>query len=110
LLPILQNLGLQVIGETSYSIERDGYVVWIHDFEVDSKGIENWKINHSNLVMAFHHIWNGTVENDTLYQLILKAGLNVRQVTLIRAYMKFLRQVQLPYSLRYLEGNTDKLF
>ncbi|MBM3632999.1 MAG: NAD-glutamate dehydrogenase [Alphaproteobacteria bacterium] len=103
LLPILKNLGLQVIGETSYSLERDGFRVWIHDFEVDSKGIENWKMNHANLVQAFRHIWKETVENDTLYQLILKVGLNVRQVTLIRAYLKFLRQVQVPYSLLYLE-------
>lgn len=103
LLPILRNLGLQVIGETTYTLQRDGYLLWIHDFEVDSHGIENWKTNHSNLIRAFHQIWNGTAENDTLHQLILKAGLNVEQVTLMRAYLKFLRQVQLPYSLGYLE-------
>ncbi len=108
LLPILQNLGLQIIGETSYVLEKDGYPVWIHDFEVDSHDIENWKANHSNLMSAFHHIWNGTSENDTLHQLILKAGLNVRQVTLIRAYLKFLRQVQLPYSLGYLEETLSQ--
>lgn len=103
LLPILQNLGLQVIAETSYSLEKDGFRVWIHDFEVHSQGIENWKINHANIISAFHHIWNGTAENDTLHQLILKAGLNVSQITVVRAYLKFLRQVQLPYSLGYLE-------
>ncbi|MBM3468393.1 MAG: NAD-glutamate dehydrogenase [Alphaproteobacteria bacterium] len=103
LLPILQNLGFQVIGETTYSLERDGYLIWIHDFEVHAFGIENWKTNHNKIITAFHHIWNGTAENDVLYQLILKAGLNVRQVTLIRAYLKFLRQVQLPYSLAYLQ-------
>jgi glutamate dehydrogenase len=103
LLPILQNLGLQIVGETSYSLKKDGYTVWIHDFEINARGIENWKINHSNLISAFHHIWNGTAENDALHQLILKAGLSVHQVTLIRAYLKFLRQVQLPYSLAYVE-------
>jgi glutamate dehydrogenase len=103
LLPILQNLGLQVIGETSYLLEKDGYPVWIHDFEVNHQEAANWKTNHNNLIHAFHHIWNGTAENDVLHQLILKAGLNVRQVTLMRAYLKFLRQLQLPYSLGYLE-------
>lgn len=103
LLPILQNMGLQVIGETTYLLEKDGYSVWVHDFEVDHQHAENWKTNHNNLIRAFHHIWNGTAENDVLHQLILKAGLNVRQVTLMRAYLKFLRQLQLPYSLGYLE-------
>ena len=103
LLPILQNLSLQVIGETSYLLEKDGYSVWVHDFEVDHHKAENWKTNHNNLIHAFQHIWNGTAENDVLHQLILKAGLNVRQVTLMRAYLKFLKQLQLPYSLGYLE-------
>jgi len=103
LLPILQNLSLQVIGETSYLLEKEGYSVWIHDFEVNHHEAENWKTNHNNLVQAFQHIWNGTAENDVLHQLILKAGLNVRQVTLVRAYLKFLRQLQLPYSIGYLE-------
>lgn len=102
LLPILQNLGLQVIAETSYSLEKDGFIVWIHDFEVDSKGMDNWKVNHANIIKAFHHIWNGTAENDILYQLILKAGLNVSQIMVLRAYLKFLRQVQLPYSFVFL--------
>jgi len=103
LLPILQNLSLQVIGETSYVIDREGYPIWVHDFDIDYHEAENWKTNHGNLIRAFHHIWNGTAENDVLHQLILKAGLNVRQVTLMRAYLKFLRQLQLPYSLGYLE-------
>lgn len=102
LLPILQNLGLQVIGETTYSLEREGYPVWIHDFDVDPQGIENWKTNHHHLLDAFHHIWKGAVENDVLHQLTLKVGLTVRQVTLMRAYLKYLRQVQLPYSWGYL--------
>jgi glutamate dehydrogenase len=102
-LPILQNLGLLVIGETSYSIEKYGTQVFIHVFEIDSHGVENWKANHENLRSAFLHIWDGTVENDVMYQLILKAGLNVSQVTLMRAYLKFLRQVQVPYSIGYLE-------
>jgi glutamate dehydrogenase len=102
LLPVLQNLGLQVIAETSYTLEKDGYPVWIHDFEVDSMAIENWKVNHANIISAFHHIWNGTAENDILHQLIFKAGLNVAQITVVRSYLKFLRQVQLPYSFAFL--------
>lgn len=107
LLPILQNLGFKVIGETSYSLTKEECPIWIHDFEVfsltDSHGLENWKSNQENLISAFHHIWEGTVENDSLHQLILKAGFNVRQVTLMRAYLKFLWQVQLPYSLGYVK-------
>ena len=110
LLPILQNLGLQVIGETSYSLEKDGYMVWIHDFEIDSQDVDNWKINHANIINAFHYIWNGTAENDTLYQLILKSGLNVSQVTVLRAYLKFLRQVQLPYSFGFLAETLTHYF
>jgi glutamate dehydrogenase len=102
LLPILRNLGLPVIGETSYSLHKDGYTVWIHDFEVDAQDADNWKLNNHTLIRTFHHIWEGTAENDLLHQLILKAGLNMPQVTLIRAYLKFLRQTQFPYSIGYL--------
>lgn len=103
LLPILQNLGLQIVGETSYVLEKDGPSVWIHNFETEAKGLENWRASHNDLIQAFHYMWNGVVENDGLHQLILKAGLTVNQVVLMRAYLKFLKQAQLPYSFGYLE-------
>ena len=42
---------------------------------------------------AFAAVWSGAAESDGFNALVLHAGLNWRQVVLVRAYAKYLRQV-----------------
>jgi len=43
---------------------------------------------------------NGTIN---IFDVVLAAGLDAREVTVLRAYCKFLRQARIPFSQRYME-------
>ena len=49
-------------------------------------------------------IWYGRVEIDRFNELVMRAGLTWQQVVLLRAYAKYLRQANFPYSQSYIES------
>lgn len=51
---------------------------------------------------AFGHIWNGEAENDSFNRLVVSAGLNWREVVMLRAYAKYLRQATFTFSQAYI--------
>ncbi|HET7587818.1 MAG TPA: NAD-glutamate dehydrogenase, partial [Gammaproteobacteria bacterium] len=105
-LPMLENLGMNVISERPYQMElADGTLVWIQDFEMiyarhadinpdDVKGI---------FQDAFARIWSGETENDGFNKLVLGAELTWRETTVLRAYCKYLLQTGAPFSQAYME-------
>ncbi len=48
-------------------------------------------------------MWAGTLENDGLNRLVLGASLAWREIALLRAYAKYLRQTGIPFSQDYME-------
>lgn len=104
LLPILYNLGLKVTAETTYHVKSVEKNVYIHDFEVESDAADNWHKNAENLTHAFKEIWVENIENDGLNQLILKANLACKDITILRAYSRFLQQAKIPFSIGYVES------
>ncbi len=52
---------------------------------------------------AFGQVWRGEMENDGFNRLVLRAGLAAREVTILRAYCKYLRQARIPFSQAYME-------
>ncbi len=103
LLPLLNNFGLKVLSETTYLIDRAGVDYHIHDFEVEIDSWVNWQDHEVYLRPAFQRVYAGRIENDGFNQLILQAGLTVKQTNMLRAYVKFLLQAKLPYSQSYVE-------
>ena len=53
---------------------------------------------------AFAAAWRGEAEVDGFNELVLRAGLTWRQVVVLRAYAKYLRQAGSVFSQRYLES------
>lgn len=104
LLPILSNMGIKVLSETTYNVKISEQNIYIHDFDVSLKPDINWLSNIELFRHAFLEIWSGQMENDGFNQLVLTAGLDSRQVNTIRAYVKYLLQAQLPYSQAYVEN------
>ena len=51
----------------------------------------------------FARVWRGEAENDGFNQLVLRAGLNWRQVEVLRTYCKYLLQIGIPFSQAYME-------
>jgi glutamate dehydrogenase len=52
---------------------------------------------------AFLGMWTKTVEADHLNRLVLSAGLSAREISVLRAYARYLRQAGSTFSLAYVE-------
>ena len=107
-LPILENMGLWAIAELPFEIrpEREKESVWIHDFLLEipdmktAIDIDKIKVEFEK---AFAKTWYNEVENDGLNQLVLSAGTNWHELTIIRAYVRYLKQISFPFSQTYIE-------
>ncbi len=109
-LPMMENMGLRVISEHPYRLEVDApgqgkQVAFIQDFEVEAGRPEiNVDDFDESFEDAFGQIWRGNAENDGFNRLILAANLSWKQVSMLRAYCKYLLQVGVPFSQSYVEG------
>ena len=79
-LPMLERMGLKVIGEVPYEVhpKRASDAIWIHDFKMRHLGteeIDNTSELRTLFHEAFHEIWHGRMENDGFNGLVLSAGL-----------------------------------
>ncbi len=105
-LPMLEAMGVKVIAEVPHEIRlSDASPVWIHDFEVESP--DGAAIDLDGRRAAFEEamvqVWRGVAECDGFNRLVLWAGLDWRQVAVLRAYAKYLRQAGSTYSQSYIE-------
>ena len=58
---------------------------------------------HARFEEAFAHVWAGRMESDGFNRLVLAAGLDWRQVTVLLLYAKTMRQAGSAYSQAYME-------
>ena len=104
-LPMLENLGLRVISERPYRVRlRSDREVWVQDFEMlhrQDKLVPS-EVNEA-FQQAFEQAWSGITENDGFNGLILGAGLSSRQVSMLRAFCRYILQTGLPFSQSYME-------
>lgn len=106
IMPMLENMGLNVIGETPFKIKPVGGVNrWISDFEmVHSSGEKlNLKSLKTKFQEAFREVWLGQAENDGFNRLVLSASLDWREIALLRAYAKYNWQIGSSFSQHYVE-------
>lgn len=106
-IPVLENLGMRVVGEHPYSVKRtDGDQFWIHDFTLIYQGAEPVVLEEVQDVFqeAFANIWSGRAENDEFNQLVIGANLNWREVAMLRAYARYSQQIRFGFSQPYIAG------
>ena len=110
-LPLLENMGLRVMREHPYEMmlpgakEGAGQNIWIQEFEVEPNNTQALDVEtlREPFAQAFEAAWRGQVENDGFNKLVLAAGLTARQVSVLRAYCKYLLQTKLSFSQAYIE-------
>ena len=105
-LPVLENMGLRVMDEWPQEITLpDCHRIWINDFGVKPVHIDDVDVSQVKEIFqeAFSKIWSGEVENDGFNRLILAGQLTWREVSILRAYTKYLRQIGVPFSQAYVE-------
>jgi glutamate dehydrogenase len=104
-LPYLSNLGAEVVDERPYELHRaDGTRAWIYDFGLryTARG-EHPERMRELFSEAFAAAWSRRAESDGFDRLVLLGELGWRQVVVLRAYAKYLRQVGSTFSQDYIE-------
>jgi glutamate dehydrogenase len=105
-LPMLENFGLRVIGESPYAVKTGaGETYWILDFSMllTGDGEFNLEVVQTLFQDAFAKVWAGGLEDDGFNRLILGAELGGREVSIIRAFAKYERQLGGTFSQSYIE-------
>ena len=103
--PMLENFGFRVIDERTYTVEPAGSEpCFIHDMVLDAIGAEpeNFAERAPLIEGAILAVWQTEAESDGINQLVLRAGLDWPDVTIIRALLRYLKQVGVTYSRAYL--------
>ncbi|NMF46868.1 NAD-glutamate dehydrogenase [Pseudoalteromonas arctica] len=106
-MPMLENFGLRVVGETPYSVKTsDGRINWIMDFSmlIDSKGMADFDKISARFRAALTNVWGNRLENDGFNRLVLMGGLTGREASILRAYAKYMRQIGVTFSQTYIES------
>lgn len=108
-LPMMENMGLRILTEYPYALNVGGTRIHIQDFVVEPmRGEVEVESLGARFEDAFERIWRGEAENDAFNRLILAAGLDWRQVSMLRAYSKFLQQANVPFSQSYMEETVAR--
>ena len=104
--PVLENMGLRVINERTYEIAPAGLPrIYLHDMTLeraDGAALDLTPETDARLEALFLAIWRGGAENDGFNALGLAAGLDWRQISILRAIGRYLRQIRIPYSIDYV--------
>src|SRR5579883_388980 len=104
-LPMLENFDLRTYNERPHKITlKQNESIWISDFAVvytkTNVDLEKVKPLFQD---AFISIYQSLSENDGFNKLVLGAALSWREITILRAYAKYLRQAQFRFSQTYIE-------
>jgi glutamate dehydrogenase len=104
--PMLERLGVRVQYEHPHTVAPAGAApARVVDFGlVPPAGIQ---LDVAKVRDAFHEaflgMFTGTIEADNLNRLVLAAGLSAREISVLRAYARYLRQGTSTFSLAYVE-------
>ena len=112
-LPMLENMGLRVEDEHPRELPgRDGGPgVWLHDFGLRQRpGPPPADLDAAGEAFkgCFARVWSGEAEDDGFNRLALSPGLDWREIAMLRAYAKYLRQVRFSLSQPYMEDTLSR--
>ncbi|MFE0589234.1 NAD-glutamate dehydrogenase [Micromonospora echinospora] len=104
-LPVLHSLGVRVVDEHPYEVDRIDGRIYLYDFGLQlPEGHQELAEVRPHVENAFAAAWRGEAEVDGFNELVLRAGLTWRQVVVLRAYAKYLRQAGTVFSQDYMES------
>jgi glutamate dehydrogenase len=102
-LPILENLGLQVDEEVPTRLNGGDGMTFLHNFGVlDERGrLLDLADCGDRVADGIAAVWAGRSESDALDRLIISSGLTWQQVAVLRAYRKYRQRVGAALPLEY---------
>lgn len=103
-LAILENMDVKVDSERDYTLTTANTSLHIHDYGLQHKQTAlDLPSVKTKFEAAFLSVTNRECENDGFNRLILSASLDVHEVTILRAYAKYLKQTGYTFSQSYIE-------
>ncbi len=105
-LPILQEMGVDVVDEYPYEISRAmKETAWILDFgmRLADGDIPARSTLAERFEEAFAAAWNERCGVDGFNALIVRGGMRWRQALILRAYARYMRQIGTSFSQAYIE-------
>ncbi|HWL31053.1 MAG TPA: NAD-glutamate dehydrogenase [Xanthobacteraceae bacterium] len=109
--PVLENMGFKVVDERTFEVagqQPGGPDAWLHDMVLERADGAAGAFDADALQATFLAVMAGAAENDGYNALVLVGGLHWRDVALIRALSRFLRQIRVPYSQDYMWATLRK--
>ncbi len=108
-LPVLAALGSSVVTEHPFRLVRrpdagSGEGRFVYDFGLAVDPGIDLAQRRSDWEAAFLACWQGRAEVDGLNGLVATAGLTWQEVSILRTYARYLRQIRGVYSPEYIEG------
>ncbi|MEQ1863636.1 MAG: NAD-glutamate dehydrogenase [Micropepsaceae bacterium] len=103
LLPVLENFGLRAIEEVNYPVKAGDAQLTIHDLKLHGNLNPERESVMRLFEEAFLTVWKGTAESDNFNRLVLQAELPWRDVAVLRAVAKYLRQASFAASQTLME-------
>jgi glutamate dehydrogenase len=103
LVPILEDLGLRVVEEWPTHLVGDQDERFLHDFGVlgsDGRPVDVDAAGE-RVAACISAVWRGDCESDSLNRLVVTAGLDWRQVEILRAYRKYHHRVNASFPVEY---------
>ena len=100
--PTFEHMGAKVVDERPYEVTPKGEdPVYIYDFGLrcDAAEIERTR---SEFEAAFLGVWRGELEDDGLNELVIRAQLTGREISIVRAIARYLRQAGIAFSNSYI--------
>ncbi len=106
--PLLENLGFRVVNERTYRIAAADAApdesVWLHDMALERAAGGPIAIEEIEgaIEAALLALFRGLAESDAFNRLVLESGLGWRDVAMVRALGRYLRQARIAYAQDYL--------
>jgi glutamate dehydrogenase len=105
-LPMLERMGLRVLEDRPYRVHaKESPPVWLHDFGLSAGDDLDLEIDEIDEIFedTFARVFRGEIENDGFNRLVLRARLSADEVTVLRAYARYLHQVGFGLSQAFIE-------
>lgn len=107
LVPALEHMGVRAIGEHPYRINGSSRTISIHDLELCAGLPIDIAAVAERFEETFVRIWHGTADDDSLNRLVLVGGLEWREVIVLRAYARYMKQTLFGFEQEFI---SDTLF
>ncbi|WP_246734508.1 NAD-glutamate dehydrogenase [Chelativorans sp. ZYF759] len=109
--PLLEHMGFRVISERTFEVAAATEdTVFVHDMELESGsgGAIDLSDGGALLTEVFLSAWTGDTDGDGYSVLVQTAGLGARQISLLRAYGRYLQQAGIPQNQDFIASTLNR--